>query len=201
MKLFIAIVLQIFFSSTYAVFIKCNFIIVNWDLADEVGYFCDSVIVNNTNPEFIEEVSGDHLPGKTNNDVNGFASRGQKYKSVPRDINKFFPNVTLFNFYAAAFKAISASDLKPFPDLTVFSAVLGEITSIDSDLFVHNPKIHTIDFYENRLQHVGFNLLGDLKSLRRVDFMNNPCIDRIALSPEEISNLNLLLPIQCPPVT
>jgi hypothetical protein len=201
MKLFIAIVLQFFFASTYAVVIRCNFIIVNWDLADSVGYFCDSVIVNNTNIEFIEEVSGDHLPGKTNNDVNGFASRAQKYKSVPRDITKFFPNVTLFNFYATDFQTVSASDLQPFPDLTVFSAVLSKITSIDSDLFVHNPKIHTIDFYGNRLQHVGFNLLGNLKSLRRVDFLDNPCINRIALSPEEISDLNLLLPIQCPPVT
>lgn len=72
--------------------------------------------------------------------------------------------------------------------------------TLDGDLFQHTPKLQEIDFSLNELEHVGHNLLAGLASLTVVDFSANPCISEEAETPEGIQELNLQLPIKCPPL-
>lgn len=44
----------------------------------------------------------------------------------------------------------------------------------DGDLFDYNPRLRHIDFDQNLLQHVGFNLMSNLHQLEMADFNRNP---------------------------
>lgn len=69
------------------------------------------------------------------------------------------------------------------------------LVSLHRSLLTRKPMLQWISFGYNSLQHVGHNFLGELR-----DFSNNPCIDKFVYNPDAIQELNLQLPIICPPL-
>jgi protein-tyrosine-phosphatase len=138
--------------------------------------------------------------GKSNVDVEGLFLMSQRLNEIPKNLGQFFPNLKSIDLTKAELLTLSAFHLEPFVDLIYFRAWANNLVSIPGDLFHHNTKLQYIDFDGNRLQHVGYNLLGELRSLQTVDFNYNPCINIVATTPLTISNLNQLLPISCPPL-
>jgi hypothetical protein len=72
------------------------------------------------------------------------------------------------------------------------------VRSLDGNLFSSNLKLQYIDFSRNSLAVVGANLLGNLKSLNAVDFLQSNCINVRAATPQAIADLNVQLPLRCP---
>lgn len=178
--------------------INCNFTIGSAIYLSGNVYQCEITITNTQNPTTIDEVFESHMDGKTRSDVEVFTVRNQPLSFFPNNLADVFPNLRSINFLGSNVSSISSNDLKPFPELLVFSVADNKITTIDGDLFIHNSKLKYINLTSNQIRHIGFNLLSYLKDLERVDFRMNPRIDEVAHNRSEIDNLNDQLPILCP---
>lgn len=151
----------------------------------------DSVLVN---------VTGNHLSGRYNGDVNGLLVRSGNLERIPRDIVEFFPNLRGLQWHNGVSTTITADDLRPFDSLIEIYVFQTSLFSIESDLFRYTPMLQLIIFSNNRLEHVGHDLLIGLQYLNQAFFNTNPCIDLDAVTPAEIIELNRQLPIRCPPI-
>jgi hypothetical protein len=87
-----------------------------------------------------------------------------------------------------------------FPKLIFVYFGYNEITNIEKNLFENNPKLVQINFYDNNIKHVGYDLLKGLNDLEEVDFRVNPCVNKRARNQTEIQEMIRLLPITCPPL-
>jgi hypothetical protein len=197
MKFVTVLTLLLSVSSIQSLKIECFFRMHSFGVNSEYVYSCDGRLVSDDNPGVITEIVRNHRFGFTDDSVEAFFLYLAELNSIPQNISDFFPNVKAFDFGSNEIVAISASDLQPFPELVYFSVAGNRIVSLDSDLFIHNSKLVTINFGDNHLQIVGANLLGHLIGLTTADFRGNPCIDVVASSPEEITDLNLELPVSC----
>jgi hypothetical protein len=153
-----------------------------------------------TDERALQGVSGDHLDGKVNADVvflSLFLSANLSHMST--NIESFFPNLRGISWYSVNLRFISAEDLKPFPNIVTFAVTTNKLVTIDGDLFKYTPKLQWIVFANNLIEHVGENLLTDLKDLVHVHFGNNVCIAFMANTPEALVELKQMLPVKCPP--
>lgn len=198
MKLFVIFPVLLLASYSDAWNLRCEFRLA---VFAEVGnvYTCVAQVSSSGGSLAIENVTGDHMDGESNADVLGFSLLRRDMNFVPKGIVNFFPNLQALAFPFSNLFYVSAADL-PFPDLLHFRVWSNQIYYLDSDLFRNNPKLRLIDFDRNSLQSVGPDLLTNLKDLRSVDFSNNICINQRATTEEDIKNLNIQLPISCPPL-
>lgn len=147
----------------------------------------------------LEYVTGAHLSGRSNAQVDGLQIYSQTMTSLPSNIHRFFPNLAVLYIYNSNLRSISADDLWPFPNLLVFFTHSNPLVSLDGDLFIHTQKLRLLLVYYSQLQHVGYNLLKHLGVLMDADLRGNPCINAQANTKETIEALNHQLPISCPP--
>lgn len=101
----------------------------------------------------------------------------QLVRSLPSDLDYFFPKLSILQIWSCGLRAIVQRDISPFTELLEISISKNELEVLPSNLFEKNPKILKIDFSRNRLKHVGFNLLQPLTSLMYADFYQNDCIN------------------------
>lgn len=146
----------------------------------------------------LESVTGEHLDGRSNTDVELLDISYMELRSLPKNLESFFPNLKGIELSNTNISWISAQHLQPFADLLMFSAVETNFHSLDGDLFKFTRKLKWINFSYGKLNHVGRNLLTDLKDLQFAGFEKNPCIDMFAYS-EEINELSYQLIARCPP--
>lgn len=179
--------------------IQCRFSVTNANYISGLVYYCDAFILNPHNPTVIDYVTGIHEDGKTDANVEVLSLQSRDLKFFPENLADIFPNLRSMNFINSNIASLTAENLRPFPELLTLYIWSNKLVSLDGDLFSHNLKLRRIDFDNNLLQHVGYNLLTYLTWLEVADFSNNPCIDVYARSTE-IRSLNALLPVRCPPL-
>lgn len=148
----------------------------------------------------LESVTGNHLSGKSNADVEYLYIHNQILTRFPTNIEAFFPFLIGIEWFNSNLLSIAPEDLEPFENLVIFSSFMNKLVSIDGRLFERAPKLRWISFYGNLIENVGYNLLENLPDLQYVSFGSNPCIDTIALTPNEIAELKVQLLISCPPI-
>lgn len=186
---------------TSGVTIQCNYSIENGAGIYNNYYVCAATVISEENPTTVTEINGTHLTGFNNafnNDhVKGFWMQNENLSSTPKGIENFFPNLEEFAWYSGI-STIDSSTFKPFPELLRIGFGSNKIVSLDGNLFQYTRKLQEINFSRNKLEHVGHDLLKGLTAT--VLFGSNPCISARAYSIEEIQELNLLLPIRCPPL-
>lgn len=145
-------------------------------------------------------MSGKHLNGYSNEDVQYIFVEGQDLTMIPKNIENFFPNLLGIEWYNSNLMTVSADDLKPFPQLKVFSVYINHLLTVDGDLFEFTPNLRWISFYDNDIQHVGLDLLTQLSDLGYADFRSNDCINKLANSAQSLSDLNAQLISKCQPL-
>lgn len=145
-------------------------------------------------------MTGNHYEGFSNEDVILLEVADHSLHVLPLGIIDFFPNLVGLRWFDGRLTSLTADDLEPFSKLRAVDFGRNRLTSIDGDLFRHNQDLDWLFFDENRLEHVGHDLLTSFPHLRRADFRMNPCIDVNANTTELIAELNLQLPISCPPL-
>lgn len=156
----------------------CNYQKAGWvDLPG--AYTCEAEITYSGDLNLLEEVRGGHLIGKTNNDVEAWSVSYKVLHRIPPNLKDFFPNLKLIELTVTNLLSLTADDLN-FPSLEVlmFSGHYN-LTSIDSDLFKHTPKLVYIFCFDNGIRHVGNDLLANLNELSKVYFSTR-CIDVFA---------------------
>lgn len=196
-------ILAVLATLTTGVKIECNYQMAYWSSSLGDFYQCDVQNVYNLdveNPETVTAIIGTHVEGKSNTDVRGFYIwRNEMSTQIIKNIENFFPNLEIINLQHANIFTIDSSTFEPFKNLFSIDLSSNKLVTLDGDLFRFTPKLQEISFYNNSLQHVGHGLLTGLSNLKVVDFQVNPCIHIEAKTPYDIRQLNLQLPIRCPP--
>lgn len=145
-------------------------------------------------------VQGNHLNDYSNEDVLGLiVDHDRSVRRIPRGIENFFSNLEMLRWLNGSLSVITADDLAPFKLLRLLILGSNHIISLDDNLLKHNPKLEFVGFNDVGLEHAGYDLLTDLKSLTYAYFRNNTCIDWQANGTAEVLILRNLLMLQCPP--
>lgn len=172
------------------IILDCDYWNLRW--ATRIAYSCYPYVIP-TGSNRIEQVIGHHTFGRTNADVLGLDIWNEELTFVPRNIHEFFPNIRMIRFVHTGLSSISADDFKPFPQLIEFFSDFNPVTSLDGDLFKHNPGIRYLDFHSNGIEEIGPGFMSHLPALESSDFRHNLCVDFFAETVAEIQQLELLL--------
>lgn len=189
-------------SPALSVDIKCNFSTFTWTFLNSQIYTCKVVEIFNPELDDVSQIFGNHQPGKTNADVIGFDVENSHFFTViPRNIEKFFPNLIAFELSNGRLTSVSPIDLAPWKNLTHFRAAQNKIETLDGDLLQNSLKIFYLSFRDNLIRNVGAGLLSNLSQLTSVFFRNNACISLDGTTPQGIEKLKSSLLTSCPPLT
>lgn len=173
---------------------NCAFQYVTWNSIARV-YRCSARVIQTDGPL---QITGQHLQGRSDQDVEVFLVSFQELPQIPEGIESFFPNLIGFQIYMSRLRTVSKHVLK-YPSLRTLRLSHNNLVTLDSDLFAYTSKLENIDFDSNSLQHIGRNLLTGVDKLTHADFSINPCIKRTAINRQQVLLLSAQLPISCPP--
>jgi len=188
-------------TSSSAVIFNCDFGTRRFQFIGE-AYFCRPTVSTFGDAITLTEVRGNHLESRTNEDVRVlYAIDQQAIPQLPNDLEQFFPNLVIINWWHGNLTSITADFLKPFPNLLEISLHSNQFTTLDGDSFQNTKLLRYINFADNQLTNVGPDFLANLDDLRFAYFHNNPCISMYATSSEQIPALIDALETLCPPLT
>lgn len=175
---------------------ECSFV-----LSTGSNLYCEAYKTWNEQVSAVKFVNGTHYEGDTNEQVNSVSfTKAHRLNHFPRNLREFFPNLIAIYIYDCNISKMLPSDLKAYSELEVLYIKGSPISSIPGDLFKYNNKLMRICIdFNHHLQHVGLNLIENLKNLEYVSFFSNECINFIADTPEKISDLSEKLAESCPP--
>ena len=194
--LFETFFVSLLFFSTHGVEIECEFSIEN-HLIGEV-YSCKAKGLLDTSEDgFVETIFGDHLPGKSNLDVNMLQIDDQKLNFFPSNIENFLPNLEVLKIVSSGLKILSQGNFETFADLKLVDLSDNEIESLDEDLFTFNPALKHILLDSNKIKNIAANIFEPLHGLESVSLKNNDCIDDSWSKPEDIADLKTKLEEKC----
>lgn len=118
---------------------------------------------------------GEHLEGKTNNDVNFIEFKKCIFSSkIPKDLTKVFPNLLGFEILNSNLKELSRSDIEQFKTLKMFCCTKTYLKYLPGDLFNGFENLEWIDLGINDLEIIEPNILNGLDKLKMVSFSKNP---------------------------
>jgi hypothetical protein len=186
------------FTFSNSLYFECKYSVYDWVISGNM-YMCDATVVFTGDPNAITGVSQNHLPGKTNADVGGFAIHLQPIKRIPANIDRFFGNIRAISMMNSTVSRLTQEDLKVFPRLEVFACFYNRLETIDGDVFQFNPRLQHLNLVGNFITNIGPNFLVHLPVLHQLYFTGNLCTNEngnTALLVEEVSRK---LRFQCPP--
>lgn len=165
-------------------------------------------ILDSNSYQEIGSVSGDHMEGKTNLDVEYLYMAPKEkqlregIKRFPKGIGKFLPNLIGLTV-KASLDRVTNEDLKGFPKLKILLLAGNRLTALDSNLFEEVPALEYLHLAHNKILDFGHDILKPLKHLKRVYVYNNVCMDKDQWSCEPNSKkwkeLEEKMNENCPP--
>lgn len=180
--------------------IDCEFSEENHSLIGDV-YACkarDLIITKKT--DVVEGIDGEHMNGKTNNDVKIFEADDQTMRYLPAELENFFPNLQGIKVVKSGMKELTGENLKYLPNLEFCDFSSNEIESLDDEnVFIFNSKLKEISFDENKIKFVSENIFEPLLDLTVLSFKNNECIDEKWEGENDINEGKIKLLKKCPP--
>jgi Leucine-rich repeat (LRR) protein len=153
--------------------------------------------LNVVSTSIVTDITGVHLEGKSNNDVQMFAILNQNCPVLPQGIEKFFPNIRTIFVQNSKLTKISSPDLQPFSNLHDLMLSDNLIENLPSNLFETNPSIQFVRIDNNKMAKVGANIFDPLINLSLVSFEGNVCINQAAVGSEAITALKETLSLNC----
>ncbi|KAL7013226.1 hypothetical protein ACKWTF_015274 [Chironomus riparius] len=152
--------------------IPCRFLEFSYRHGKE-PYGCwikDQEIAENQQINFI----GQHLNGKTNNDVISIQFDSCTVTKIPQGLTKIFPNLVIFEIDNSKLSQITKNDLKEYKNLKKFICTRNELDFLPGDLFEGFENLEFISFWGNNLKLIDCEILDGLEKLNHVNFKNNP---------------------------
>lgn len=194
----IFVIFLLFSKSVRCLIIECRFSNVIW--TGEQLYSCWTQSLTDLDDPRIQRITGTHIAGKTNQDVEAIF-RLEEMKYFPPNLLEYFGNLKAISWWNSTFTTISSSDLMNFKNLKHLYIPYNKfISSLPADLFKHNTNLEFVQFKGlPNLQHIVENLLGNLTKLAYADFSKNGCIDELAQGLGNVKALNFRLRDLCPP--
>lgn len=108
---------------------------------------------------------------------------------IPTGLENFFPNLTLVAIVKSNLKEIRRHDLQSFPNLRALWLPYNDIEVIEWHLFDLTPHLRQLILTENRLRHINLDAFALVTQLEHLDLLANPCINMLASSSDEVTEL------------
>lgn len=126
-------------------------------------------------------IYGDHVDGKSNNDVESVTFINQvntEYLTTFTHLNEKFPNFKYLQIVYSELNGISSQNLKHFRNLENITIDECKVASLPSDLFTYNKKLKYAKFKNNlELIVVGKDIFNNLPNLQTVTVLGNNCFN------------------------
>ena len=114
--------------------IECEFSLNAVDDFVNNPYQCYVLSVSKADETRITGISGTHINGRSNSDVNVFDWQYNPVGYVPSNIDAFFPNIESVRFFLIQLASISANDLNQFPNLKSLYMDSNNLIILEDDL-------------------------------------------------------------------
>lgn len=156
--------------------LECNFAI------HEHGwgkfYTCHALdLVVTKEDRTITEIKGQHMDGKSNDDIEEFYVHHGDCTMLPLNLGAFFKNLDIFYVKASQVKKLTSEDLKGLNKLKVFDVSHNLIERLEKGIFDGHSSIEKISFVDNELNFIDKDAFDSLVNLKGVHFQRNRCID------------------------
>lgn len=191
--------------------VKCKYI---WPINRcSIGhqlYTCQvtSASITQSDSRTIQSFSGNHLTGKSNDDVVAVWFKKTVVQFFPQGLHRIFPNLISVRIDNCELKEITRDDLTGLQNLEMIYLANNQLTTLPSNLFQNMPKLKKIDFHINNLEFLSSKLMRPLmnNALTWVDFRKNKNINALymnasnSMHPESvdtIEELNKIIDINC----
>lgn len=164
--------------------VQCKYVVANrWPTLKNL-YTCEASLSFNDHPRRIESVTGNHTTGKVNVNVQSFIISGQDtVMDFPLDLHKFFPNLEAIYITGTGIETVAKEHFYGLPNLKSvdFGGALGnKIRSIGNNPFCFQAnKLVGISFYNNPVEHIGFDFLEFMSKLNHLHFHGSKCYNMI----------------------
>lgn len=148
--------------------------------------------INFSSPDdrIITNVTGTHLKGKSNEDVDGFLTTFKTVKLFPQNLQETFKKATIICVTYAELPSITKVDLRQFGMQLVKLELHGnDLQVINADLFEFNQNLKDIDLSFNYIKVVGRGAFDGLNDLSHLYFFDNPCYSGDAHTPRDLKKL------------
>lgn len=165
--------------------INCEYKQILWTGLKKNIYTCwiDSVAITRIDERTIKSISGQHLCGKSDKDVEAIRFHETIVTYFPRGLHKIFPRLILIYIFNCRLKEIIRDDLKGLENLEQIYLNNNRLKTLPSNLFDGMPMLRRIEFWNNELEFVSSKLLRPIKenglSFTLIDFRGNKNIDAI----------------------
>ncbi|XP_070495119.1 uncharacterized protein [Chironomus tepperi] len=125
----------------------------------------------------INEISGTHMSGKSNDDEIYFNASNKSVNYFPRGLEKFFTNMRGIAIWYDSLKEIHQSDLKPYSKLEYLNIYDTKIEIIEDGIFNYNPNLEVIVLGKSNIFHVGLTVFDHLTKLTSLYMLDTKCIN------------------------
>lgn len=133
----------------------------------------------------IDGVDGDHVNGKSLDDVNVLRVSFAEWHYIPKGPEDFFRHIEVLDMQFCHLKAITQEDLRQFPTLFELYLVNNDIKSLDPELFLFNRDLKFIDVTRNKICSIAVDLLDPIDDLKEIRIDDNLCVP-VARNKDEV---------------
>jgi hypothetical protein len=123
----------------------------------------------------VTEIVGDHIEGRTNNDVTQFFVKFQNCHYMPLGLDKFFPNLESVYIMKSNLQHLLLGDLDGLNKLRALDVSHNPVEELSADFFKGHDKIESLSFFDSHIKKVERGAFDMLKNLEFIDFDYNQC--------------------------
>lgn len=153
--------------------VNCEFRYFEWIYGSVYTCFVTSASIKAPKLE-INSFKGNHLPGKSDDNVKGLWFKDALVEYVPRRVDKVFSNLTHLRIMNCGLKEIFGCDFVVLGNLEHLDISGNHLASLPENLLLDMTKLRWIYFDEKKLQSVNIRILEsvNIKNLEYVKFSN-----------------------------
>lgn len=129
------------------------------------------------NDRFVTTIHGQHLEGRTNEDVVKVLIEHQSCPYLPINLGEHFKNLDTLYVMKSKVMHLTNDDLTGLTKLKILDVSYNPIKRIHSDYFKGHGSIEIISFYDCDLNYIEVGALDPLVNLKEGHFQFNECID------------------------
>lgn len=120
----------------------------------------------------------------------------QTVNYVPRGISSYLANLKGLQITSCNLKSLIHSDISGLTKLRILIMDSNDLETLANDVFVFNTALKYISFSNNKLKHIGYDILKHLNYLTSAYFSGNTCVSTSLSSGR--STLQALFKENCP---
>ena len=123
-------------------------------------------------------IIGQHLNGKTNDDVTHVQFSICTITKVPKGLTKLFPNMQALRILESKLENISKEDLSEYKNIKRFICKNNEVEFLPGDLFEDFYNLEWISFFKNKLKVIEPNILDGHDNVKVLNLRQNLNYDK-----------------------